>query len=119
MSVSCECYVGYVVTLKTDLSNDDFNFFLDFMEEHTEYNRYDCDGTVLMVIDGMCGNYARFVFVEKCIKDCWATGEEYFKLSGDAIPDNVYNELNKAYEAMYAEELERSRIDHAIWYHFS
>lgn len=119
MSVSCEAYVGYTVTLKEYLSSEDFDFFADFEDEHGEYNLYDCKGKVLFVVDGMNGDYARFVFVDEHIEECWVVGKDYFPLrSPSAIPDNVYYELNKAYKLMYDKELDKNLIEYALWFQF-
>lgn len=119
MSVSCEGFVGYTVTLKTNLNSDDFEFFNDFSEAHSEYNQYDCKGKVLLVVDGMCGEYARFVFVDERIKECWIEGKDYFSLKSPTIPDNVYDELNKAYKLMYNKDLDKSLIEYALWFLFT
>lgn len=119
MSVSCEAYIGYTVTLKENLNSDDFDFFNEFIEEHSEYNQYDCKGKVLLVTDGMCGEYARLVFVDEHIEECWIEGKDYFPLkSPSAIPDNVYEELNKAYKAMHGGELDEGLIEYALWFQF-
>lgn len=119
MSVSCEQYMGYTVTLKTDLKHDDYEFFNEFSEEHSEYNQYDCKGKVLLVIDGMCGEYARLVFVDNHIRDSWTDGNEYIVLRNSAVPDDIYNELNKAYRLMYEKDLDQDLIEYALWFHFS
>ena len=119
MSVSCEAYIGYTVTLKTNLNSDDFDFFLDFKEKHSEYNLYDCKGKVQLVVDGMNGDYARLVFVDEHIKECWIEGKDYFSLkSPQIIPDNVYAELDKAYSLMYQKDLDEIKIDYALWFQF-
>ena len=118
MSVSCEAYIGYTVTLKTDLNSSDFDFFWDFIEAHGEYNQYDCKGKVLLVTDGMCGEYARLVFVDEHIEECWIEGKDYFPLKSPSVPDNVYEELNKAYKAMYDGELDEGLIEYALWFQF-
>lgn len=119
MSVECEAYIGYTVTLKENLKRDDFDFFNDFEEAHGEYNQYDCEGKVLLAIDGMSGNYARFIFVDKHIKECWIEGEDYFSLKSCPVPDNVYEELNKAYKSMYGKNLDRDLVEYALWFQFS
>lgn len=118
MSVSCEAYIGYTVTLKEALTHDDFDFFVDFEETHSEYNQYDCEGKVLLCVDGMCGKYARFVFVEEHIKECWIVGKDYFSLKGQSVPDNVYEQLNNAYKLMYNKDLDKAMIDYALWFQF-
>ena len=119
MSVDCEAYIGYTVTLDTNLDSDDFEFFNNFIEAHGEYNQYDCKGKVLLVADGMNGEYARLVFVDEHIKECWIEGKDYFSLKSPPVSDNVYEELNKAYRAMYDMDLDRNAVEYALWFQFS
>jgi hypothetical protein len=118
MSVSCEAYIGYTVTLKTNLDSDDFDFFNDFMEVHAEYNQYKCKDKVLLVVDGMCGEYARLVFVDYKLDDCWCEGKDYFVLRDSPIPDDIYDELNGAYNKLYGKELNKDQIEYAMWFLF-
>lgn len=119
MSVNCKQYIGYTVTLKTDLKHEDFNFFNEFIEEHSEYNQYDCKGKVLLVTDGMHGEYARLVFVDEYIDDSWTDGKEYLVLRKSPVPDDVYSELNKAHKALYNKELDKDTVEYALWFCFS
>ena len=118
MSVSCEAYIGYTVPLKKNLNSKDFDFFEDFIINHEEYNQYDCKGKVLLVVGGMNGMYARFVYVDEHIEECWVEGKDYFPLRNQSIPDNVYEELNKAYKSMYGKDLDKSLVEYALWFDF-
>ncbi len=118
MSVDCEAYIGYTVTLKENLKGEDFDFFNEFVEAHDEYNRYDSKGKVLVAVDGMSGDYARLVFVDEHIEDCWINGRDYFPLKAAPAPLDVYAELNKAYRAMYGKDLEYGSIEYALWFMF-
>ena len=71
-----------------------------------------------LVVDGMSGDFARLIFVEDKIEDCWVDGKDYFALKSGDIPDNVYDELNKAYQLMYGKELDKSLIEYALWFLF-
>lgn len=119
MSVSCEAYVGYTVTLKLALKSEDYEFFDEFIEKHSEYNLIDCKGNVLLVVDGMCGSYARLVFVDEHIMDSWNDDKDYYSLRKSPVPDDVYNALNKAYVAMYGKTLNADTIEYALWFHYS
>ena len=116
MSVDCTGYVGFTVTLKENLSHDDFNFFGEFSENHSEYNKYDCKGSAHLVVDGMNGFFARLIFVDEVIRDCMVDGKDYFCLKSPNIPDHVYSELNKAYQLMYGHPLDVKNIEYALWF---
>jgi hypothetical protein len=123
MSVDCTGYIGYTVTLKRDLNSDDFDFFNDFEDEHGEYSQWDFKSKtkerVRLVIDGMSGDFARLIFVDDTIEDCWMDGKDYFALRSSDVPDDVYNELNKAYKLMYNKDLDKTLIEYALWFLFS
>lgn len=122
MSVDCTGYVGYTVTLKRDLNRDDFDFFNDFDDEHEEYSMWEFNKPtekVRLIIDGMCGEFARLIYVDYKIEDCSIDGKDYFELRNAPIPDDVYDELNRAYRLMYDKDLDKSLIEYALWFLFS
>ena len=110
MSVSCEAYVGYTVTLTTDLKEEDFEFF---------YNAEDIElpDRVQIIVDGMCGHYARLIYVDRII-DCWCDNAEYFALKSPDVTDEIYSDLNKAYYALYGKLLDREKIEYALSFHY-
>jgi hypothetical protein len=121
VSVDCIGYVGYTVTLKRDLNSDDFDFFNDFEDEHKEYSMWEHKKPtekVRLVIDGMNGDFARLIFVDEKIEDCWIDGKDYFALRSQAVTDDVYEQLNKAYKLMYNKDLDKSLIEYALWFLF-
>lgn len=122
MSVDCTGYIGYTVTLKRDLDSDDFDFFNDFDDEHSEYSQFDFKSKnkerTRLVVDGMSGDFARLIFVDEKIEECWIEGKDYFALKSPPVPENVYDELNKAYKLMYGKELDKSLIEYALWFLF-
>ena len=122
MSVDCTGYIGYTVTLKRALDSDDFDFFNDFDDEHGEYSQWDFKNKTKertrLVVDGMNGDFARLIYVEHKIEDCWINGKDYFTLKGVPIPNDVYDELNKAYKLMYNKELDKSSVEYALWFQF-
>lgn len=120
MSVDCKGYIGYTVTLKENLTHDDFDFFNKFIEEHCEYSQYS-EGTddVRLVTDGMNSEYARLILVDEEINECWIEGKYYFALKGPSVTEDAYNKLNKVYKAMYGKDLVKEMIEYALWFHFS
>ena len=113
MSVDCELYIGYTVNLKENLKGEDFDFFCDF----NQYDHFDCEGEVKLLVDGMNGEYARLIFVNKQILDIWEC-DNYYKLQVETIPDNVYSALNEAYKTMYGKELDKDLIEYGLTVHF-
>lgn len=118
MSVSCESYIGYMILLKEDLTHEDFHFFEEFIENFGEYDQFNRKGKVKLIVDGMNGLYARLIFVDMFIEDCWENGKHFYSLRKDPVPDDVYNELNKAYKLLYNKELDKENIEYALLFHF-
>lgn len=110
MSVSCEAYIGYTVTLATNLKEEDFEFF--YQAEDIEL-----PDRVQLIVDGMCGHYARLIYVDEII-DCWCDNKEYFALKSPNVNDKIYNALNLAYKALYNKDLDRESIEYALSFHF-
>lgn len=115
MSTESELYVGYTVNLKTDLTSEDFSQLDEFLEANPEYNRFDCVGHVSLIVDGMCGDFARLIYVEHHVRELYSC--PYLKLSKTDIPDDVYAKLNIAYTKLYGKELDRECIDYSAWVH--
>ena len=110
MSISCEAYIGYTVNLATDLTAEDFEFF-DKVED------IELPDQVQLVVDGMCGHYARLIYVDR-ILDCWCDEVEYLPLKcPEEIPNKIFRELNKAYCALYRKLLNKSQIEYALSFH--
>lgn len=121
MSVDCEAFIGYTVTLKEKLSHEDFDFFEEFTLKHKEYFKYNHESksNVKLIVDGMWGFYARLIYIDEHIEECWVEGKKYFPLKNQSIPDDVYDELNKAYNLMYKKDLDKNLIEYSLWFHFS
>ena len=119
MSTCCEAFIGYTVTLKEGLNSNNFEFFEKFKEKHGEYSLYDCKGKVSLFVGGINGEYARLVYVEEHIKECWIEGKDYFSLKGQPVPDDIYAELNKAYQLLCGKALNKNHVEYALWFHFS
>ena len=108
MSVSCEAYVGYTVTLAKNLKDADFEFFY---EHEIDLPR------IRLIVDGMCGHYARLIYVDREF-DCWCDDADYFALKSPEVTDEIYEALNECYKSMYGKDLERDRIEYALSFHF-
>lgn len=127
MSVSTERIIGFTVTLKEDLNHNDFEFFENVEEKHKEFayrEKYSQFGMkpnqVALVVDGMNGDYARLVYVENVKEVDGAYDEDpYTLLRPTEIPEEMYNELNIAYQKIYEMPLDKKLIEYALWYHWS
>lgn len=122
MSIRIERIKGFTITLKENLSHEDFKFFNNLDEKYKEFDyggEYYCHSLkpnkVALIIDGMCAEYARLVYIEKVseVDD----EDEYLLLKEKEITDEVYKALNKAYKMIYGNDLDKSKIEYALWHY--
>lgn len=124
MSIRIEKIKGFTVTLKENLSHEDFKFFNSLEDKHKEFDYggeyYDHplkNGKVALIVDGMCSEYARLVYIEK-VQEVYVDNDgEYLLLKEKEVPSEVYDSLNKAYQMIYNEPLDKSKIEYALWYY--
>ena len=127
MSVDIEKIKGFTITLKKDLTNEDFDFFQrleqypDFDWDKGQYSQYRMKpNQVALVVDGMNGDYARLVYVEKIAEVYDVDYEEtYIPLKQKEITEDIYNKMNECYKMIYGNDLDKAEIEYALWYHFS
>lgn len=72
MSVECRLYVGLTLEIKKDLTAADFNKYHEFIEKHPgldEYEYYSTnkEGKLLLISDGMNGDFLRLIKVDRFI----------------------------------------------------
>lgn len=129
MSVNCEMFIGWTVKLiDKKVTSEDFDFFNHLGETNPnfeafkgKYSQYVDDATkVKLVVDGMSGEYVRLIYIIKN-RNIWDFDDEdaYDKLSNEAVPEDIYNELNECYKQIYNKALERDKVEYALWYHWS
>lgn len=122
MSVSCEMYVGYTINIKENLTHDDFEKYEEFTRNYPEYDERSNSekvNKVILIDDGMNGLYARLIFVELHVPECWVEGNDYHILNNNQIPEEVLNALKLAYQRLCQKELDINQIEYSLWYHFS
>lgn len=115
MSVTMTGFVGFTVTIKKDLTEADYEQLNHFLESHPWYDTYN-PGCVSLVIDGMCGEFARLVFIDKYFPDLWCD-DEYYKLRTPELSNEIYCALNTAYRALYNMPLPKDQIEYALWFY--
>lgn len=123
MSITIEKIKGFTVNLKKDLTHEDFEFFNALEDKYEEFDYggeyYDHplkDDKVALIVDGMSAEYARLVYIESVNEVC-NRNQEYLQLKEKEIPNEAYDNLNKAYQMIYNEPLDKSKIEYALWYY--
>lgn len=122
MSVECRVIIGHTVEITRDLSHEDFDKYHAFTDKHPEldectYHQDDLEGKLLLMADGMSGDFLRFVIVDKHIDGgCLGDSNEFFELAKPALPSREITEkLAALYEEYTGKPLTESDIKYAIW----
>ena len=122
MSVSSEVYIGYTIEIEPDVDKVGWKKIHNFEDKYPEIDKYnhhweEREGKVLLVADGMCGTFARLIWVDK-YKDEASLGDsnEYFKLAEAECEDKDHKiaELTKYYRLYTGDESE-PKIEYAMW----
>lgn len=123
MSVECNRIRGFVYTMPyIDLSKLEDIFGDEFDNIH--FSAYDTEvNKVYIVNDDMNGDYTRIVYPEKlqgpyCYQD---DDDSYYKVSNEECPQDIYEKMNEVFKKIWiiSPDLDRSKIEKAIWYHWS
>lgn len=112
MSVEIDLYVGYTV----ELPYEDVGY--EFLEKYPEYDR--TVSKVRVVEDGMNGDWARIIYIDKHSRDVDCGDEDDYTVlpSRGPVPNEVYEELNKCYKLIYNKDLNENKVQYALWYHW-
>ena len=123
MSVDSRIYVGLTLELGTKLNHNDFTRLhaLDDKYPEIEEDRYhaeDREGKLLLVYDGMCGDFARLIFVDKFI-DGGSLGDtnEFIELPAPATCFNkeLVEKMADIYEEYTDTRPALTDFKYAIW----
>ena len=121
MSVECRVLVGLTIELEGEI--DDFRKLHNFEEKYPELDEYNYDGgeregKLLLIYDGMNGDFARLIKVDKIIDDA-SLGEanEFFELAAPptCFDSELVAEMSKIYEEYTGKVPTLSDFKYALW----
>lgn len=123
MSVECRILVGLTLEFARDLKHEDFRKVEAFTEKHPELDEYnyhsdDREGKLLLIGDGMDGDFLRLIKVDKLI-DGGSIGDanEFVELN---IPSGVLNQelitkMSELYKEYTGEYPVNTDFKYAMW----
>ena len=123
MSVECKLYVGLTLEIKRDLTSADFRKYHEFIEKYPELDDYEyCDtdkeGKLLLISDGMSGDFLRLIKVDKFI-DGGSLGDanEFFELNMpvDYLNQSLITQMAELYKEYTGEYPKNTDFKYAIW----
>lgn len=120
MSVESRLYVGLTIELERDV---DFSHVSTFTDKHPEldesnYHTDDLEGKLVLVGDGMNGDFLRLVYIDKMIDGgCLGDGNEFYELaaSNNCFNPDLINRMTLLYEEYTGREPKNSDFKYAMW----
>ena len=123
MSVECRLLVGLTLEFRRDLTSEDFRRADVITERHPELDEYeyhsdDREGKLLLIGDGMNGQFLRLIAVDKLI-DGGSLGEanDFIELPAAVTCFNkeLVDKMSALYEEYTGEKPILSDFKYAIW----
>lgn len=120
MSVESRLYVGLTIELERDV---DFSHVSDFTDKHPEldescYRMDDLEGKLVLVGDGMNGDFLRLIYIDKVIDGgCLGEGNDFYELAAPAGNFNLelFQKMSDLYEEYTGKEPSFSDFKYAMW----
>ena len=121
MSVSSCIFTGLTLEFVRELSSADFKKYHEFIERHPELDESeyeDKEGKLLLICDGMNGDFCRLVQVDKFVDGGnLGSANEFIELS---TPDHVFNpelieKMSKLYEEYTGASATLQNFKYAMW----
>lgn len=123
MSVSCRIITGLTIEIAKDLKHADFKKYHEFVDRHPELDEYQYDfedrtGKLLLISDGMNGDFLRLVKTDKIIED-GSLGEanEFIELNMPAgvLSQELVSEMSEIYREYTGEYPINTDFKYAMW----
>jgi hypothetical protein len=121
MSVESRIIVGHTINITYALTQDDFEKSDAFISKYPELDEYNYrwnekEKKVLMIADGMNGDYLRLVHVDKIIDGGNTGDEDWVDLPKPALPSKeVAERMAALYKEYTGRELTEKDIHYAMW----
>ena len=121
MSVECRIFTGLTLELESPLANFEKCHALEKkypeLDEYT-YDSDDREGKLLLIYDGMCGEFARLIQVDKYV-DGGMLGDanEFFELnmSAGVLNQELISKMSEIYKEYTGEYPKNSDFKYAMW----
>jgi hypothetical protein len=122
MSVECRFYIGLTLEIKRDLTAADFKKYHEFIEKHPALDDYEYYGTnkegkLLLVSDGMNGDFLRLIKVDKFIDGSLGSADEFIELPATAncFDEELISKMTNIYEEYTGTQPTLDDFKYAIW----
>ena len=123
MGVECRVFVGLTLEFARDLTHEDFRKCDDFTNKYPEldmnnYHLDDIEGKLLLIGDGMNGDFLRLIHVDVFSDDSsLGEGNEFRELPAPnyIFDPEIIEKMSKLYEEYTGEPPKLADFKYAIW----
>jgi hypothetical protein len=121
MSVDSRIIIGHTINITYGLGCDDFRKVDSFISKHPEldesnYSKFNREKRVLLIADGMNGDYLRLVHVDRILEGGNTGDEDWIDIPKPALPSmEVAEQLAAMYKEYTGRDLTEKDIAYAMW----
>ena len=122
MSVYCRVFTGLTLEFAKDLDHAAFKKFHEFVERHPELDEYsyesaEQEGKLLLIADGMSGEFVRLVQAEHIYAGSMGESNEFRELAAPygCFSSEIFNKMKELYKEYTGEYPALSDFKYAMW----
>ena len=123
MSVDCRIVVGLTLEFACNLTHEDFEKCHAFTDKHPELDEYEYrfdekEGKLLLIADGMNGDFLRLVKVDRIIEELEDFDFVSLPMNNNPNPDLI-NQMSDLYEEYTGTKPNPADFKYAMWTQWS
>ena len=122
MSVECRVFTGLTLEFAKDLDSAAFEKYHEFVEKYPEldeytYDRADREGKLLLIADGMSGEFIRLVQADHIYNGAMGETNEFRELAAPygCFSSELFNKMKELYKEYTGEYPALSDFKYAMW----
>ena len=127
MSVDCRIVVGLTLEFARNLTHEDFRKCWEFTDKYPELDEYNYhyderEGKLLLIGDGMSGDFLRLVQADRIIEDgSLGDANEFFELNmpADYLNQPLITKMSELYKEYTGEYPKNTDFKYAMWSQWS
>lgn len=126
MSVDCRIVVGLTLEFARNLTHEDFRKCGEFTDKYPELDEYNYhyderEGKLLLIGDGMSGDFLRLVKADKIIEggSLGDANEFYELIPSQVFEQDLIDQMRELYKEYTGEYPKNSQLVYAMWSQWS
>lgn len=122
MSVECRVFTGLTIEFAKDLDSTAFKKYHEFVEKYPEldeytYDRADREGKLLLIADGMNGEFIRLVQADLIYNGSMGKANEFRELAapGSCFDQELFKKMRELYKEYTGDYPALADFKYAMW----